>query len=62
LSREVSAVLWALTENGIAVTAIHSHMMDEQPRLFFMHFWGNAETTKLARGLRAALDRTSSRK
>jgi hypothetical protein len=62
IAREVSPVLWALSENGIAVTAIHSHMLAEQPRLFFMHFWGNDSTARLARGLRAALDRTASRK
>jgi hypothetical protein len=59
LSREVNTVLWALTEAGIQVTAIHSHMLNEQPRLFFMHFWANDDAVKLARSLRAALDRTS---
>ena len=61
LGREVNPVLWALSENGIEVTAIHSHMIDEQPRLFFMHFWANDDAAKLARGLRAALDRTNRR-
>jgi hypothetical protein len=59
LPREVNAVLWALTEAGIQVTAIHSHMLNEQPRLFFMHFWANDDAGKLARALRAALDRTT---
>jgi Domain of Unknown Function (DUF1259) len=45
-------------ENNIEVTAIHSHMLGEQPRLFFVHFWANDEAVKLARGLRAALDKT----
>jgi hypothetical protein len=58
LGREVNPVLWALAETGIQVTAIHSHMIDENPRLFFMHFWANDDALKLARGLRAALDRT----
>jgi hypothetical protein len=62
VGREVNPVLWALSENGIAVTAIHSHMLGEQPRLFFMHFWGNDSTVRLARGVRAALDRTASKK
>lgn len=62
LGREVNPVIWALSENGIEVTAIHSHMIVEQPRLFFMHFWANDDAAKLARGLRAALDRTRGRR
>ena len=54
---EVNPVLRALRENGIEVTALHNHMLDDQPRLFFMHFWANDETQKLAKGLRAALDK-----
>jgi hypothetical protein len=61
LGREVNPVLWTLNENGIEVTAIHSHMTDEQPRLYFMHFWAVEDAGKLARGLRAALDRTNRR-
>ena len=57
-AREVNPVLKALRENGIEVTALHSHMLDEQPRLFFMHFWANDDAQQLARGLKAALDRT----
>ena len=59
---EVNPVIRALRENGIAVTALHSHMLEEEPRLFFMHFWANDDALKLARGLRAALDKTSSAK
>jgi Domain of Unknown Function (DUF1259) len=59
---EVNPVIQALRSNGIEVTALHSHMLDEQPRLFFMHFWANDEALKLARGLRAALDKTASAK
>jgi hypothetical protein len=62
IGREVNRVIWALTENGIAVTAIHSHMISEQPRLFFMHFWAIDDALKLARGLRTALDRTRRRR
>jgi hypothetical protein len=61
LGKEVNPVLWTLNENGIEVTAIHSHMIDEQPRLYFMHFWAVDDAAKLARGLRAALDRTNRR-
>jgi biotin operon repressor len=59
---EVNQVIKALRANGIEVTALHSHMLDEQPRLFFMHFWANDDAIKLARGLRAALDKTASTK
>jgi hypothetical protein len=56
---EVNPVLRALRSNGIEVTAIHNHMLDEQPRMFFMHFWANDDAQKLARGLRAALDKAA---
>jgi Domain of Unknown Function (DUF1259) len=59
---EVNPVIMALRAHGIEVTALHSHMIDEQPRLFFMHFWANDDAIKLAKGLRAALDRTASSK
>jgi hypothetical protein len=62
IGREINPMLWTLSENGIRVTAIHSHMISEQPRLFFMHFWATGEPVQLARGLRAALDRTASRR
>ena len=57
---EVNPVIKALRDNGIEVTAIHSHMLTEQPRLIFMHFWANDDAIKLAKGLRAALDKTAS--
>ena len=53
---EVNPVLRALRSNGIEVTAVHNHMLDDEPRLFFMHFWGNDDPQKLAKALRAALD------
>jgi hypothetical protein len=56
LGSEVNPVLRALRDNGIEVTALHSHMLDEQPRLFFMHFLANDDAARLASGLRAALD------
>jgi Domain of Unknown Function (DUF1259) len=59
---EVNPVIKALRSNGIEVTAVHSHMLTEQPRLFFMHFWANDDAVKLAKGLRAALDKTASAK
>ncbi len=59
---EVNPVIHALRQNGIQVTAIHTHMLEEQPHLFFMHFWANDDAAKLAKGLRAALDQTNSKK
>jgi hypothetical protein len=59
IDSEVNPVIKALRENGIEVTAVHSHMLSEQPRLIFMHFWANDDAIKLAKGLRAALDKTA---
>jgi hypothetical protein len=59
IAAEVNPVLQALREHGIEVTALHNHMLEEQPRLFFMHFWGVAETGKLAEDLKAALDKVN---
>ena len=59
---EVNPVIKALTENGIMPTAIHSHMLHDEPRLFMMHFWAVGEPEKLATGLKAALDKTNSKK
>jgi hypothetical protein len=59
IASEVNPVINELRKSGIEVTAIHSHMLDEQPRLIFMHFWANDDAIKLARGLRAALDKTA---
>ena len=59
---EVNPVIKALRANGIEVTALHSHMLDEQPRLFFMHFWANDDAIKLAHGLRSALDKMANAK
>lgn len=61
LASEVVPVQRALLEHGIEVTAIHSHMIGEEPRLLFMHFWAVNEPEALGRGLRAALERTNSR-
>ena len=58
-AKEVNPVLHALRENGIEVTAVHNHMLDDEPRLFFMHFWANDDAAKLAKGLRAALDKVN---
>ena len=59
---EVNPVMKALRDNGIEVTAVHSHMLTDSPHLFFMHFWANDNAEKLARGLRAALDNVNVKK
>ena len=56
---EVNPLVRTLRANGIEVTAIHSHMLDEEPRMFFIHFWANDDAQKLAKGIRAALDKTA---
>ncbi len=55
-AKEVNPVLRALRDNDIEVTALHNHMLDDAPRLFFMHFWANDNLPKLTAGLKAALD------
>jgi biotin operon repressor len=59
---EVNPVIKALRANGFEITALHSHMLNEQPRLFFMHFWANDDAIKLAHGLRSALDKMANAK
>jgi hypothetical protein len=59
LPNEVNPVIRALRANGIAVTALHSHLLMDQPHVLFMHFWGDDDALKLAHGLRAALDATA---
>jgi Domain of Unknown Function (DUF1259) len=62
LGDEVNPVVKALTNHKIAVTAIHSHMLNEAPRFFFLHFWGYDEPENLAIGLKAAMDKTNYKK
>jgi Domain of Unknown Function (DUF1259) len=54
---EVNPVISELQAHHISVTALHSHMLTEQPRLFFMHFWGQGAPQDLAAGIKAALDK-----
>ena len=60
-AEEVNPVLRTLKQQAIAVTALHSHMLAEEPRLLFMHFWANDDAVRLARGLRLALDQTQAK-
>jgi hypothetical protein len=57
IAKEVNPVVKALRQHGIEVTAIHSHMLNDQPRLFFLHFWANDDVNKLADGMKAALSK-----
>jgi hypothetical protein len=58
LADEVAPVIKKLIENGIEVVAVHNHMVHEQPKIFFLHYWGVGDAEQLAKGLRAALDQT----
>ena len=60
MSDEVKSVAQTLRANGIDVTAVHQHHLGEQPKTYYMHFWGNADLSALANGLRAGLDQTTS--
>ena len=62
LENEVAPVIKALVENGIEVVAVHNHMVHEQPRIFFLHYWGVGDAEQLARGLKAALNQTGKKK
>ena len=62
VASEVNPVIQTLRQNGIEVTALHSHMLDEAPRTLYMHFWANDDAVKLAKGLRATLDKTHSKR
>ena len=59
LAREVNPVIRALRSHGIEVTAVHNHMLEDEPRIFFMHFWATGEAKTLAAGLAAALAETN---
>ena len=56
LSGEVNRIIPILRANQIDVTALHSHMLGEEPRLYFMHFWAHSDANKLAAALRSAID------
>jgi hypothetical protein len=62
LENEVAPVLKALIENGIEVVAVHNHMVHEEPRVFFLHYWGVGNAEQLAKGLKAALEKTGNGK
>jgi hypothetical protein len=58
-AQEVNPVLRMLRENDIEVTALHNHMLKDQPRLFFLHFWAHDDSAKLAKAMRSALDKVN---
>ena len=59
-AEEVNPVIRTLRQNGIEVVSLHNHGLDDEPRLFYMHFWANEDAEALAQGLRQALDQTNS--
>jgi hypothetical protein len=58
---EVNPVISALQEHSIQVTALHSHMLTEQPRLFFMHFWCVGSPESVGAGIKAALSKVQTK-
>ena len=62
IAKEVNPVMRSLQSNGVEITALHSHMIGEQPKLYFMHFWAMADANKLATAMRSALDLTNVRR
>ena len=60
--KEVGPVMKVLEDNGVQVVALHSHALDDDPRLFYMHLWANDDAVKLAKILRSAVDETNSAK
>lgn len=62
LENEVAPVIKTLVENGIEVVAVHNHMVHEEPKIFFLHYWGVGNAGQLAKGLKAALDQTGNKK
>ncbi len=61
-AKEVDPVLRALRSNGIAIVEVHQHMLNDDPHLFYTHFWAVDDAQKLAKGLRAAVDQTNTAK
>lgn len=59
---EISPVMLRLQQNGIGQSALRHHLLYENPRVYYMHFWANDDAVRLARGLRAALDKTNSQR
>jgi hypothetical protein len=60
LPDEVAPVMASLVSSGIEIVSIHQHMVHEEPRILFLHYWGRGPAEDLARGLRTALDITGS--
>jgi len=56
-AEEVNPAISALADHDIQITALHSHMLTEEPRLFFMHFWAVGDTESVAQGIKAALSK-----
>lgn len=57
-ANQLPPLLSALAANGVTATAVHTHLVGEEPKIYFVHFWGDAPLADLLRALRAALDAT----
>ncbi|MEU0738925.1 DUF1259 domain-containing protein [Streptomyces sp. NPDC006134] len=55
---EVQSVLAALRRGGIELVELHHHLLTEEPRLFFVHYWAVGDAVRLARAVRTAVDAT----
>ena len=58
IASEVNKVIRALRKGGISIAAVHNHMLDEEPRIFFLHYWGTGPAEKLAETIRDAFNQT----
>jgi len=61
IADEVNPVISALAEHDIQITALHSHLLTEQPRIFFMHFWAVGTPEAVAQGMKAALSHVATK-
>ncbi len=60
-AKEVKSVIQAFRKDGIEIVAVHNHMLDEQPKVFFLHYWGTGPAEKLAQTVKTAFDRAKGR-
>ena len=60
-SREVPGVIQAMRQGGVDIVAVHNHMLTEEPRTFFLHYWGTGPAAHLAKTVRAAFDQVRAR-
>lgn len=56
VAEQLHPLVHALATHGIAVTAVHSHMVGDSPHLYYVHFWGDGTPAAVLGGIRAAVD------